>query len=142
MLTLSERWLTTQASRFVRAATATGSRPTGTETRCLRSPSCLTSYTSNLASGVLVASKSFLSGVNASGRTCPLSKVVKAWLYGLVLGMLCALPPDCAASVAQVSTSPPSATPRTARQGKVVVKGTRRRFIRVPLHTGALLCLG
>src|SRR5262245_45343400 len=32
--------------------------------------------------------------------------------------------------------------PSTARQGKVVVKGTRRRFIRVFLLPGALLGLG
>ena len=30
MLTLSDRWFTTQTSPFERAATATGSRPTGT----------------------------------------------------------------------------------------------------------------
>ena len=30
MLTLSERWFTTHTSVFVRAATATGSSPTGT----------------------------------------------------------------------------------------------------------------
>ena len=34
MLTLSERWLTTHTSSSVRAATATGSNPTGTEARC------------------------------------------------------------------------------------------------------------
>ena len=38
MLTLSERWLTTQTSLFVRAATATGSRPTGTEPVWVRPP--------------------------------------------------------------------------------------------------------
>ena len=35
-LTLSERWLTTQTSSSLRAATATGSRPTGMEARCCR----------------------------------------------------------------------------------------------------------
>ncbi|TMA57360.1 MAG: hypothetical protein E6J75_07815 [Deltaproteobacteria bacterium] len=42
MLTLSERWFTTQASvrpaRFVRTATATGSRPTGTSAASTRPP--------------------------------------------------------------------------------------------------------
>ena len=38
MLTLSERWLTTQTSPLLRAATATGSMPTGTELRWLRPP--------------------------------------------------------------------------------------------------------
>ena len=77
MLTLSERWLTTQTSLLVRAATATGSMPTSTEPRGSarrrrprRSPSRL--------SGVLTANSRVPSGDSASGRTCPLSNSVKA----------------------------------------------------------------
>ncbi len=47
MLTLSERWFTTHTSVFVRAATATGSKPTGIEASCVSEPSVgLTAKTS------------------------------------------------------------------------------------------------
>ena len=44
MLTLSERWFTTQTSVLVRAATATGSRPTGTRLRNTGVPRCQVEY--------------------------------------------------------------------------------------------------
>ena len=75
MLTLSERWLTTQTSVLVRAATATGSRPTGTDAVCVR-PVGPTSKISSRLSGVLTAKRRAPSGDSASGRTWPLSKVV------------------------------------------------------------------
>ena len=54
MLTLSERWLTTQISESVRAATATGSMPTATEPLWVRPPPA-TSKISSVPSGVLTA---------------------------------------------------------------------------------------
>src|SRR5205823_4853424 len=74
MLTLSERWFTTQTSPFERAATATGSRPTGTEPACV-SPPADTAKISSRSSGVLTANSRLPSGESASGRTWPLSKV-------------------------------------------------------------------
>jgi len=76
MLTLSERWLTTHTSSFVRAATATGSIPTGIESTWVRPPPP-TSKTSRRLSGVLTANNWPPSGDRASGRTWPLSKVMK-----------------------------------------------------------------
>ena len=74
MLTLSERWFTTQISSALRAATATGSMPTGTVPERARSPFPSTSKTSRRSSGVF-STKSFEpSGERASGRTRPDSK--------------------------------------------------------------------
>ncbi len=81
MLTLSERWFTTHTSVSVRAATATGSRPTGTEPTCV-SPAGATSKISSRLSGVLTANSRVPSGDSASGRTCPLSKVVNVAAAG------------------------------------------------------------
>src|SRR3954452_9687536 len=75
MLTLSERWLTTQTSWLFRAATATGSRPTGMELVWM-SARFWTRKTSRRLSGVLTANRRGLAGDSASGRTCPLSKRV------------------------------------------------------------------
>ena len=75
-LTLSERWLTTHTSPSVRAATATGSRPTGTDPRWVRPPAA-TAKISSRSSGVLTANSRVPSGDNANGRTGPLSKVTK-----------------------------------------------------------------
>ena len=68
MLTLSERWFTTHTSPLVRAATATGSRPTGTESACV-SPPAETSKISSRSSGVSTANRRVPSGESASGRT-------------------------------------------------------------------------
>ena len=73
MLTLSERWFTTQISLLVRAATDTGSRPTGTEPEAVRPPAP-TSKISSVLSGVLTTNNRVPSGESASGLTCPLSK--------------------------------------------------------------------
>src|SRR5262249_10156993 len=74
-LTLSERWLTTQTSRSLRAATATGSTPTGMEP-VWTSRWSLTRKTSRRSSGVVADKRCRLSGDRASGRTCPLSNSV------------------------------------------------------------------
>jgi hypothetical protein len=79
MLMLSERWLTTHTSVSVRAATAIGSRPTGTEPACVRAPvPAFTSKISSWLSGVLIANSRVWLGLNAIGRTCPVSKVTNA----------------------------------------------------------------
>src|SRR5581483_10235180 len=54
MLMLSDKWFTTHASSALRAATATGSRPTGTSAISVR-PASVTSKTARRASGVLTA---------------------------------------------------------------------------------------
>ncbi len=72
-LTLSDRWFTTHTSSSLRAATATGSRPTGTESVWV-SPAPPTSKTSSRLSGVFTAKSRVPDGDRASGRTCPLSK--------------------------------------------------------------------
>src|SRR5581483_8385062 len=75
-LTLSERWLTTHTSVLVRAATATGSSPTGTLALWARSPvPGSTASTSRRLSGVSTAKRRVPSGERASGRTGPLSNV-------------------------------------------------------------------
>ena len=56
MLMLSERWFTTQTSLFERAATATGSSPTGTEPTCASVPPWTSKISSRL-SGVLTANR-------------------------------------------------------------------------------------
>ncbi len=84
MLTLSERWFTTQTSVADRAATATGSIPTGTEPRCT-SPVLVTSKISSRSSGVLTAKSRLPSGARASGRTWPLSKVTNVALAGVAM---------------------------------------------------------
>ena len=76
MLTLSERWFTTQTSSFVRAATATGSMPTGTAPAGV-SPPAPTSKISSVLSGVFTAKSRWPSGESATGRTCPLSNSTK-----------------------------------------------------------------
>jgi hypothetical protein len=76
MLTLSERWFTTQTSLFDRAATATGSRPTGTRARKTGEP-CVRSKISSVPLGVLTAKRRDRSGEIATGRTGPLSKAMK-----------------------------------------------------------------
>ena len=63
------------AGEATRAATATGSTPTGMEARCSR-PVDLTRNTSRRLSGVLAAKRNLPSGERASGRTCPLSNTV------------------------------------------------------------------
>jgi hypothetical protein len=75
MLTLSERWFTTHTSVFERAATATGSRPTGMESTCF-SPRLPIRKISRRLSGVLTAKRCMPSGDSASGRTWPLSNSV------------------------------------------------------------------
>jgi hypothetical protein len=75
MLTLSDRWLTTQTSLLLRAATATGSMPTGTEALWCR-PWPSTPNTSSRPAGVLTAKSRFPSGDIARGRTWPASKSV------------------------------------------------------------------
>ncbi len=84
MLTLSESWFTTHTSPLVRAATATGSRPTGTEPVCV-SPSLPTLKISSRSSGVFTANSWLPSGESASGRTWPLSKVTNDAAAGAAL---------------------------------------------------------
>src|ERR1700722_16847946 len=72
MLTLSERRLVTQTSVLVRAATATGSRPTGMRNFRLGLPA-VRSKTSSVPLGVFTANRVVLSCDIAIGRTCPLS---------------------------------------------------------------------
>src|SRR5947199_10816679 len=72
MLTLSERWFTTHTSLLLRAATATGSMPTGTRVWNV-SPEAETLKISSVPLGVLVANNFVPSGDMAIGRTCPLS---------------------------------------------------------------------
>src|SRR5579859_2310931 len=72
MLTLSDRWLTTQTSELVRAATATGSRPTGTRAANVI-PLAVTLKISRVAFGVFTANRCVPSGDSAIGRTGPLS---------------------------------------------------------------------
>src|SRR4029079_12411944 len=75
MLTSSDSVFTTQASVFERAATDTGSSPTGTSaTRTGEGP--VTSNTLRRLSGVFTTSTREPSGVIASGWTWPLSKWV------------------------------------------------------------------
>ena len=75
-LTLSDRWLTTQISLSVRAATATGSRPTGTRAKSCRPVGVMLKMSSVLF-GVLTANRRVPSGDCAIGRTWPLSKAMK-----------------------------------------------------------------
>src|ERR1700731_3760978 len=72
MLTLSERWFTTHASVLLRAATATGSIPTGTRD-CKVNPAAVMLKTSSAPLGVFTANRVVPSGDIAIGRTCPLS---------------------------------------------------------------------
>ena len=72
-LTLSERWLTTQTSVSVRAATATGSMPTGIERAWVSVPPGFTTNTSRRLSGMFVTNKREPLGESATGRTGPLS---------------------------------------------------------------------
>jgi hypothetical protein len=81
-LTLSERWLTTHTSELVRAATATGSMPTGIENVWLSPPPFNTSNTSRRLSGMLVTSRYAPFGVSATGRTAPLSNSMKVGIGG------------------------------------------------------------
>ena len=74
MLTLSERWLTTQSSLSFGAAKATGSRPTGIEKMWFGTePSA---YASTWASGVFATYNHTPLGDMAIGRTWPDSKSV------------------------------------------------------------------
>src|SRR5262245_22629342 len=75
--TESERWLTTHTSELERAATARGSRPTGTEPVWVRPASEAAKISSRL-SGVLTANSRVPSGDSARGRTWPVSNVVNA----------------------------------------------------------------
>ena len=72
MLTLSERRFVTQTSVLLRAATATGSRPTGTRYSKTGNPE-VRSKTSSVPLGVLTANSVLPSGDIATGRTWPLS---------------------------------------------------------------------
>jgi hypothetical protein len=72
MLTLSESWLTTQTSLLDRAATATGSSPTGTRLTKTGVPE-VRSKISRVPLGVLTAKSVVPSGDIARGRTWPLS---------------------------------------------------------------------
>ncbi len=70
MLTLSERWFTTQTSETLRIATATGSRPTATRYCNIGMPE-ERSKTSSDPFGVLTAKRNC--PLVASGRTWPAS---------------------------------------------------------------------
>jgi hypothetical protein len=68
MLTSSDTLFTTHTSVFVRAATATGSSPTGMESTCVN-PALSTLNTSRRSSGVFTAKSRVPSGDSARGRT-------------------------------------------------------------------------
>src|SRR5580658_3075089 len=72
MLTLSEIRFVTQTSVFVRADTATGSRPTGMRNFIVGLPE-VRSKTSSVPLGVFTAKSVVPSGDIARGRTWPLS---------------------------------------------------------------------
>ncbi len=74
MLMVSERWLTTQACVSLRAATVTGSRPTGIDAWCWIPPSSDTANTSRRASGVFTTRSVPPEGVRAIGWTWEDSK--------------------------------------------------------------------
>src|SRR5688500_2815422 len=75
-LTESDSQLTTHASRSLRAATLTGSSPTGIS--AVRTGEPEESWkTESVAFGELTASRRVPSGVSASGRVCGLSKLRK-----------------------------------------------------------------
>ena len=77
-LTLSERWFTTQTSSLLRAATATGSRPTGMRAARLRLPVAPMLKTSSVWFGVLTAK-----------RNLPLAMAASvAWLWRSSMLML------------------------------------------------------
>src|SRR5260221_14530292 len=78
MLTLSERWLTTQASVSVRALTVTGSRPTGMVAWGLGLPSLATAKTSRVAAGGLTARRRAPDGVGAIGWRGEASKLAES----------------------------------------------------------------
>ena len=71
-LTLSERWFTTQTSLLFRAATATGSMPTGTRP-WKTTPAGVMLNISSVPLGVFTANSMVPSGDIAMGRTGPLS---------------------------------------------------------------------
>ena len=76
MLTESDIQLTTHASRLLRAATLTGSKPTGISAVSTGEPK--TNWkTESVALGVLTASSRVPSGVSASGWICGASKLLK-----------------------------------------------------------------
>src|SRR5215208_405803 len=81
---LSETWLTTQASSFVRAFTETGSIPTGTSAISAGVEGCVRSKTDSRASGVLTANNRVPSGEILTGLVCDPSKFTNA-LWGAVL---------------------------------------------------------
>src|SRR5262245_56881547 len=102
-LTLSDRWLTTQTSESSRAATATGSNPTGTRA-CNVIPPGVMPKISRVLSGVFTAKSLAPLGDNAIGRTCPLSNSmndtpVEAWLAAVEGGR-----PSARNSVAVITT--------------------------------------
>ena len=101
-LTLSETWLTTHASAYVRARTETGCSPQGTDPIATR-PCAVTAKTSSRSSAVLTASSLDASGVRSSGLTCGLSQLTK----------------DCPGAAAPPNNAPTSAV-------------TRRTFIASP----------
>ncbi len=131
-LTLSERWLTTQTSSSLRAATATGSRPTVMEARCSR-PLFPTRKTSRRLSGVLAAKRSLPLGDSARGRTWPLSKSVKLPPALLRSGGRTAAPAACTATrqARTDSRAIRGEIERRARYGKAMEASFRRSY---PLH--------
>jgi hypothetical protein len=88
---LSDRWLTTQTSESSRAATATGSNPTGTRA-CKVIPPEVIPKISRVLSGVFTAKSLAPFGDIAIGRTGPLSNsmngppVEEAWLAAVEAG--------------------------------------------------------
>jgi hypothetical protein len=85
ILTLSERWLTTQTWPLLLTPTATGSRPTATDSTWFGTP-LLRLNISRWLSGVLTAYKIMPSADIANGLTWPLSKVTNAPTAGGVAG--------------------------------------------------------
>ncbi len=74
ILTLSERWFTTQTSPALRTATATGSNPTYTELSDCK-PASVTVKMSSDPLGKLATNNRLPSADKAKGRTGPDSKV-------------------------------------------------------------------
>src|SRR5687768_11056230 len=75
MLTLSESWLTTHASSFVRGLTDTGSRPTGISAIQTGAVGMETSNTERALWAVLTANRRVPSGDKRTGLVCAPSKL-------------------------------------------------------------------
>src|ERR1700733_11994701 len=113
MLTLSEMRFVTQTSVFVRADTATGSRPTGTRNFIVGLPE-VRSKTSSVPLGVFTAKSVVPSGDIARGRTWPLSNSTNGG------------PVDEAETVARFTANASARAPRAKAQRRAEKYAGRR----------------